>query len=307
VWRIAVPAGALGLAALALAWHLHSRRPSQMANVPPPPPAPRFHIVPVPRRTEPPLIGYVLLPEGELRLRSAGEEGWRSVEGGDAIHLGDTLETEADASGSVVFLDGSDCRLTARTTLRYDGSKRADVKRPDQVDLSRGEAWFSVQKGGPTFAVRAPAATAVVHGTFFGVAVGRRGATTLRVKVGAVRLSNARGAVMVKAGLQSLALAGRPPQPPVPLVSETKPRPTAAVGTATQAAGAKPGAPIPGAGGKSTSGKQPNLKMKTREPGAHGTDGVPDKEKPEEPSGPPLESGGNGGDEATRMPVSTGP
>src|SRR5262249_14832666 len=55
---------------------------------PPPPP---------PVKPEPILIGYVLLPQGEMLCRPAGKEDWTAVEGGTALHLGDTLRTEADS------------------------------------------------------------------------------------------------------------------------------------------------------------------------------------------------------------------
>jgi hypothetical protein len=293
----------VALAAVVAAWQLRpSPSPRPVVELPPsgntvplPPAAP-------PHEADHKLVGYVLLPQGEMLRRSPGQADWQSVEGGDPIRLGDALRTEAGSSGSLVFLDGSDCRLASGTTLTCLGSPEPEMKRPSRIKLPRGEAWFRVEKGGPTFMVEAPAATAVVQGTFFGVAVEPKGNTTLRVAEGAVRLTTARGAILVRAGRQSTVLAGRPPQAPVQLVyPKPRPRPAPAVRTPARP-GRSPGTTDtpPGHTGSPTF----EMKRPERRSPEGSSEAQPDSEaKP----GTPLDSSGHVPDSEPRPPVSTSP
>jgi hypothetical protein len=222
------PAWALGAALAAtgvlIGWHLRSAPPStSLARVTKGPGGNSYHQGQPPPPPAPTLIGYVLLPQGELLRQRAGQESGTPVEGGTALYLGDTLETEADATGSVVFLDGSICRLAASTTLKYGGPPRPGMKRPSELRLASGETWNQVEKGGPPFAVAGPAATAVVHGTVFGVHVSENGTTSVRVTAGRVEVRNSAGSVLVSAGMQTAARVGQPPLAPT-LVPRLVPR-----------------------------------------------------------------------------------
>jgi hypothetical protein len=161
-------------------------------------------------------IGLVIM--GELERRSPEEDRWQPADSGTSVFLDDSVRTGAEATGSIVFMDGSVSRLLPGSMVQYTGTSRGDVKRPLLVSLSRGEVWHVVEKGGPTFTVRTPTAQAIVHGTEFGVALDPKlKKTTLRVKTGSVEFQAARTVAMVAAGMQSVALPGRAPGLPVPI------------------------------------------------------------------------------------------
>jgi len=303
VWQVWAPAAAaLVVSALVFAAQLsHSSHPTAMARlqIRPQPPSPPF---PSPRLTpkQPPLIGRVLT--GDLLRRHPGEE--RAEPGGsDAeIHLGDEVSTDANMEASVVFLDYSVCWLLPNSTLRYTSAVRTGLKRPSLLLLTRGETWNTVEKGGPPFMVRTPSATAVVHGTEFGVAVDAKGKTTLRVTAGKVELQAAHTSVFVRAGMQSVALPGQAPQPPVSLLPAPKP---------PSQGQPRPG-PLPVAppGGGKRAGAAPDQHGKTFQrslpPAAQppaSTDGSPPT-APFDSSGAPNSSRGDHPDEP-RMPIST--
>ncbi len=295
--RVWSPIAALALVSLALAWQLrHAPRPIRIADVPVATDR-RSQATDVSPRPRPALIGYVLLPEGELLRREAGKRDWAPVEGGMALHLGDTLRTDATATGSVVFRDGSVCRLAASTTLEYAGPYQADIKRPSELRLTRGETWNQVEKGGPEFRVVAPAATAVVHGTTFTVAVGPNGQTTLRVQEGKVELRNALASVPVRAGMQSMARAGEPPGAAVPLPRPVKSRPAVIASPGGAAAHPKD----PGAGGLKL-----HLKMQRGDARKHPTTKPAPPKEPAPSPDAPIESSGAARDERTAAPFSTG-
>lgn len=231
--RAWVPAAALAMAGLAFAVQLYRFRPAVSTREPD-----TIKVVaegggmahpsiPLPvDRAQHPRIGSVLMSQGELLRQRAGDQGWEAVESGTSVHLGDTLRTAANAAGSIVFLDSSICELAADTALSFEGAAQAELERPLRVRLARGETWNQVEKGGPTFQVQTPAATAAVRGTSFGVKVDQKGRkTTLRVQEGSVELQNPQGAVLVPAGMLAVAVTGRAPQRPAPLAPARRPQP----------------------------------------------------------------------------------
>lgn len=325
VWRLAIPAAGGAVVLCAMLWSIFSgpaREPARVASGPkpaPPPVHPAGGGVLAPRRpvsdTGRPLIGYVLLPEGDLLRRSSDAGEWEPVEGGDPVHLGDALRTESGSAGSVVFLDGSDCQMGAGTSLRYSGDRRTGLKRPSRVHLTRGQLWVRAEKGGPEFRVVAPAAAAVVQGTVFGVTVDGKGATALQVTEGKVRLQNARGTVLVSAGRESLALVGEPPRPPLPIRRLMKLRPAGESGPSTRGAAADAGAKprtvptTPGSRserGSSAPGKpKRHPTIESYDPRSRPLKKRAPQDKPEKPPSAPIDSSGSSAGSEPQTPVAT--
>jgi ferric-dicitrate binding protein FerR (iron transport regulator) len=213
-WLILAPATALAGIAAAVIWHAHSIPVSRVAYHPLTPPGISHRVVsPTPESRERTVVGLVIM--GELERRQPGENRWAPVDSGSSIFLGDRVRTGPAATGSIVFLDGSVSRLLPNSTLQYTAAAHGGIRRPNRVLLARGEAWHTIEKGGPPFVVQTPTAEAIVHGTEFGVSVDARRRTTLRVKTGLVELRAARAMVMVVDGMQSVVLPGHGPTPPM--------------------------------------------------------------------------------------------
>lgn len=217
-WVVLAPAAALAAAGALVAWNARSSGHSGDVAIVTPVPADTsrhdWKLSP-PRKARRP-IGLVIM--GELQRRNPGDERWQPVDSGTTVFLDDSVRTGPEATGSIVFMDGSVSRLLPGSAVRYTGSPRGDVKRPLLVILSRGEVWHTVEKGGPAFTVQTATAQAIVHGTEFGVAFdpGVK-KTTLRVKSGNVELRAARALAMVAAGMQSVVLPGHGPGLPAPI------------------------------------------------------------------------------------------
>jgi hypothetical protein len=256
-----------------------------------------------------PRIGSVLVPQGELERLSAGEAQWKPIESGMPVRLGDTLRTGENADASVVFLDGSINWLAHNTTLSYTGTARSALRRPDLVRLSRGETWNQVEAGGPTFAVETPAARAIVHGTAFTVALGPKGETRLKVQKGQVELRTAVAAVMVPAGMQSVALPGQAPQSAIRTVPASTP-PVARAHTDKGAPAGKPRIQFPPPPGRVPETDAPGNGELTHPSGVAPNPSLPQKavtdEGASEPPGAPASSSGVD-DGGKRLPITTGP
>jgi hypothetical protein len=315
VWRFAVPAAAAALVLLTLLWPRLIRTGERVrvaGQTGPIRPAPdrRIREVRLPDRltptTEAEPIGFVVLPQGELLRRPARGGDWQPIEGGDPVYLGDSLRTQHASIGSVIFQDGSDCEFAPETTLQYDGTG-AGLKRPSQVRLTRGELWLRVEKGGPEFRVVAPAATAVVQGTVFSVAVDDRGDTSLQVTEGKVRLQNARSAVLVHAGRESLARVGGSPSAPVLIRHIRKPRPVEdpeppRTPPTVRRVTTPPDAHKPGDGTGIVAREKPS---RNDSPGAHTPEKPASEDGSKEPAPAPINSSGAASEPETRLPMAT--
>jgi ferric-dicitrate binding protein FerR (iron transport regulator) len=157
---------------------------------------------------------------GTARLRWAAAALALVAAGGGARAVGTVQVVAARGARTAVTLpDGSRAELNAGSTMRYArGFLGWSVggARVRRVRLE-GEAFFSVTRGGGSFAVETPEAHVTVLGTRFGVRA--RGGTRVVVEEGRVQVAPAGGRgvagapVVLAAGEETLVAAGAAPTP----------------------------------------------------------------------------------------------
>ena len=110
---------------------------------------------------------------------------------------------------AVVDLRGAELRLAAGTALTIARGGR-------DVSLERSKVWCDVARGGGTFRVTTDTAEVSVLGTSFVVQRQEDDTTEVRVRQGAVRVSdrNGRGKVIVREGQEARVRPGRAPSAP---------------------------------------------------------------------------------------------
>ncbi|MFH0776789.1 MAG: FecR domain-containing protein [Patescibacteria group bacterium] len=104
---------------------------------------------------------------------------------GDVLHVGDNIETAADASAEIVFFDNSVSRLSGSTkiTLTEIAGEDSDATASRvRLRLDLGEVWSKVTKlvnSESTFEVATADVAAAVRGSAFDIAVNSDGNTTV--------------------------------------------------------------------------------------------------------------------------------
>ncbi|MEK7467285.1 MAG: FecR family protein [Planctomycetota bacterium] len=151
-----------------------------------------------------------LLGPGVTIYRMTGTDR-QPMKQGSTLAQGETLVMDPGAAAIFTIQGVGKFRVAGGSTLRITG--------PRAIQLEKGELIADINPGGKGFEISAPQASAIVLGTLFRVsAAGER--TSLTVARGSVRFSNSSGAVDVKAGYQSAALAGKSPAAPLELAAD---------------------------------------------------------------------------------------
>jgi len=156
-----------------------------------------------------PAPARVLAVRGTVQLAAANGSATRALLAGERLHIGDTVQTAADASVTLEFADASRLQLREHSRLRLDQLSR--YGRTGMVDtrvrLQQGRASNRVTPArGPAsrYIIDAPAATSSVRGTVFRVSAGdgtQVGAT--EVLEGRVQVGNPHGQRLVRPGQAS--------------------------------------------------------------------------------------------------------
>nr|WP_254051141.1 FecR domain-containing protein [Stenotrophomonas sp. ESTM1D_MKCIP4_1] len=156
-----------------------------------------------------PAPARVLAVRGTVQLAAADGSATRALRAGELLHIGDTVQTVADASVTLEFADASRLQLREHSRLRLDQLSR--YGRTGMVDtrmrLQQGRASSRVTPArGPAsrYIIDAPAATSSVRGTVFRVSAGdgsQVGAT--EVLEGRVQVGNRHGQRLVRPGQAS--------------------------------------------------------------------------------------------------------
>ena len=158
-----------------------------------------------------------------LRVQGGAEHGgdtqWQRLASGQMLNVGDVVRTDATASVTLRFADGSrlliapNSKVRLATLLSFGKTGMADTR----LELEKGavETQVAPQRGGAAkFEVKAPAMNLGVRGTDFRVAVNEDGSVSRsEVVEGKVAAAAQRRTVMLKAGYGTLALNGEAPKP----------------------------------------------------------------------------------------------
>jgi len=156
-------------------------------------------------------IGGILNVKPQVTVQSANKHGWVSVSERYKLMYGDAIRTDATGQARVLFNNGTDIRLGAKTEIKVIAPAEAD--QPLVIRLIAGAKGILVQAQGPTV-IQSAACNAAVRGTKFLFQVADTEQTTLTVLEGQVEFYNAQGRVMVLANQQSTAQHGAAPTAP---------------------------------------------------------------------------------------------
>lgn len=161
--------------------------------------------------------------EGNVRIRPGGGT-FRPLKAGDAISGGETVLTGPRSFASYVLADGSKVNQADSTKLVFGKlavyGNTGMVSTELNLESGRVEADASKQTlPGTGFKVTTPVAVAGLRGTSFRLNMAEDG-KTLRNEVlgGGVGIAAQGTEVLVGAGFGTLAQAGKPPEPPRPLL-----------------------------------------------------------------------------------------
>jgi ferric-dicitrate binding protein FerR (iron transport regulator) len=167
----------------------------------------------VDRRTTPLPGAHVAVVEqldGSPRRVSEASEGAAAagLSLGDAVLIGDWLETGPGSRVALRFSDG--------TSVRFDAGSRARPLSSDAIELSSGAVYVDTNRESGRFEVRTPMATARDLGTQFEVRIVGR-TVRLRVRTGIVELADRVRSVTGRGGTEiTLSAAGAVSRPIAP-------------------------------------------------------------------------------------------
>ncbi len=158
-----------------------------------------------------PAPARVLAVRGPVQLAAGTGAATRALQAGENLHIGDVVQTGADASLTLEFADASRLQLREHSRLRLDQLSR--YGRTGMVDtrmrLQQGRASNRVTPArGPAsrYIIDAPTATSSVRGTVFRVSAGQAGQpAATEVLEGKVQVGNPRGQQLVHPGQASMA------------------------------------------------------------------------------------------------------
>lgn len=147
-------------------------------------------------------------PVVETRSR---KKGWVVARERTALVFGDRVRTGPHAGAQILFNNGTQLVLRARTQIEISEPETADRPLVVRVFGALGEVF--VRAKGPT-EIRTAAGTAAVRGTSYSVRLDGENQTTLTVSEGRVAFFNPQGQVEVRANEQSSARVGSAPTLP---------------------------------------------------------------------------------------------
>lgn len=156
-----------------------------------------------------PAPARVLAVRGSVELVAADGSATRPLRAGEQLHIGDTVQTEADASATLEFADASRLQLREYSRLRLDQlSRYGHTGMVDtRVRLQQGRASNRVTPArGPAsrYIIDAPTATSSVRGTVFRVSAGDgTQVAATEVLEGKVQVGNPHGQRLVQPGQAS--------------------------------------------------------------------------------------------------------
>ncbi|MFZ1852985.1 MAG: FecR domain-containing protein [Nitrosomonas sp.] len=165
----------------------------------------------------------VIQARGAVTLHRKGQAD-TSLQSAMQLLVGDEIQTGEDAFLTLKFADDTQLNVQPNSYLRlHDMRILGDYGLIDtMIDLQKGRIESSVPKNpenGTRFRIRTPSAISSVRGTDFRVGVVEvESASTSEVLTGAVEVAGKDKVIKVREKYGTLAMAGKPPQPPIKLL-----------------------------------------------------------------------------------------
>ena len=172
-----------------------------------------------------PATAQVLNVQGQAQAVIADTNRTIPVEPGLYLQSGDALRTGPDSNVTLEFGDGSRLLLQADSQLSMDTLSAYGQTRVVDTHLSLQQGRVESQvtprpASGPRYEIWTPAAASAVRGTHYRLGMDPATATArAEVLEGAVAFQGRRKSRTVAKGFGALAETGKPPAPPVPLLT----------------------------------------------------------------------------------------
>jgi hypothetical protein len=161
--------------------------------------------------------------EGRTELRPQGAAIGQTLGKGDKIREGDQIQTSANGSATVDFVDGSQLVILRDTIVSFTKLQgRSDAKIASiQIDLKQGRVETRVTPRNnkkSIYEIITPTVQIGVRGTEFRVNADERSLTRTEVLEGVVAAENALGSQSVPKGFGTLVEKDKAPLPPIALL-----------------------------------------------------------------------------------------
>lgn len=114
--------------------------------------------------------GEIIYLEGNVQVKPATEEGWKTAEKGMKVNIGDSIRTARHSLADVALDEEkkNTIRIDPKTTIILGSNNAGTI---DKLDISRGRVYSKLEnlKAGLTFEVDTPSAVAGVRGSSYSV------------------------------------------------------------------------------------------------------------------------------------------
>ena len=151
----------------------------------------------------------VISLEGSVEILPRAATNWVTAKVGQSLETGYRLRTGAKSRAMIRLSNLSVLRVGERMTYEIEAPRIAGGK--PTLNLRSGSAYFFSRDKPQETQLRTPTVTGAIRGTEFEVTVAPDGRTALTMIDGEVELANPLGTVMLNAGEQGVAEAGRAP------------------------------------------------------------------------------------------------
>ena len=113
-------------------------------------------------------IAAILKLKGKVMVKHAGEKNYEPAYKGQLLLNGDWLQTGDGDFAAIIFLDGTQLKLSAQAELELKSDRISAKEQNTELFLSEGELWTKVKKQKRSdFSIATPVSVAAVKGTEF--------------------------------------------------------------------------------------------------------------------------------------------
>ena len=157
-------------------------------------------------------VAGVLSSHGKLVVKRKGTAKVVDLSSNGVLYVGDVVGTGPDSKAKLLFNDGSQFGLNAKSAVEITAPTKTANGRQSFVRALSGQIWARLRPGN---AVQTPSATLGVAGTVINLDIADDGVTTLTVVDGEVDFYNNFGATVVGTSQQSTARPDAAPTKPI--------------------------------------------------------------------------------------------